>query len=277
MTTIMKISVITVSYNASAVIERTIRSVISQTYGNLEYIVVDGASKDGTAGVIERYGSKIDKWVSEQDSGIYEAMNKGVRMASGEYCIFMNAGDMFAADDVLEKVAPMLDHRYSIIMGNHISLTQDGRFFSYDRHWDHFERNKLFFDSIYHQASFILRSDLIEHPYDESLRMVSDWKLALDLIGSSPERYRGIDVDVCLFFKGGITSTRSELGLAEREMVIKDYFSEKECEENIRAFKDYKKVTNLMRYCNFACRVAYQTLKRIQLAPLISERAGAAE
>jgi len=266
----MRISVITVSYNAADVIGRTMRSIMSQTYEDMEYIIVDGASTDGTDAVISSCESGIDKWVSEPDSGIYEAMNKGVRMSTGDFCIFMNAGDMFVDDTVLEKVAPMLDSRYSIIMGNQIILSHEGRFLSYDRHWDTFRKDKLFYDSIYHQASFIRRSDMISHPYDEKLRMVSDWKLALDLIGLHPEMYHGVDVDVCLFFKDGITQRQHEHGLSEREQVIKDYFTEAECEENRNAFVSYKRPTNLMRYVNFLNRTAYQTVKRIQLSSKIS-------
>lgn len=268
----MKISVVTIAYNAGDVIERTIRSVVAQTYDDMEYVLVDGGSNDGTLSIIKRYASRIDKWVSEPDSGIYEAMNKGVKMSSGEFCIFMNAGDMFFGDNVLKAVAPLLDRRYSIIMGNQIVLSHEGRFLSYSRHWEKFNKNKLFFDSIHHQASFIRRADMIEHPYDESYRMVSDWKLALDLIGSSPEKYIGIDVDVSLFFRDGISETHYEYGRNERESIIPLYFSQSEQEENISAFKSYKRLTNIGRYFNFIQRVAYQTMKCLQLSCVVRKR-----
>ena len=99
-----KISVITVCWNCVDDIERTILSVISQTYSNFEYIIVDGASTDGTLDVIKKYETKISILISEPDEGIYNAMNKGVRLANGQWCIFMNAGDVFASPDVLKDM-----------------------------------------------------------------------------------------------------------------------------------------------------------------------------
>lgn len=100
----IKISVITVCWNCVNEIEKTIKSVLEQTYSNVEYIVVDGASTDGTLEVINRYKERIDKVVSEPDKGIYNAMNKGVQLAIGEWCIFMNAGDKFVNNSVLSEM-----------------------------------------------------------------------------------------------------------------------------------------------------------------------------
>ena len=99
-----KISIITVVYNGRQYIEDTILSVINQQYSNFEYIIVDGNSNDGTQEVIKKYDSKIDYWVSENDSGIYDAMNKGIEIASGDWVIFMNCGDTFYNDQILEDV-----------------------------------------------------------------------------------------------------------------------------------------------------------------------------
>ena len=96
-----KFSVITVTYNAEAVLEDTIQSVISQTYRHVEYIIVDGASKDKTLSIIDRYKDHIAKVTSEPDKGLYDAMNKGIRLATGDYLCFLNAGDSFHEDDTL--------------------------------------------------------------------------------------------------------------------------------------------------------------------------------
>lgn len=99
-----KISIITVCYNAEFEVERTIKSVLNQTYSDFEYVIIDGASSDSTMQIIKRYGDRIQQVVSESDKGIYDAMNKGVRMVNGEWIIMMNAGDVFASVDVLEKI-----------------------------------------------------------------------------------------------------------------------------------------------------------------------------
>ena len=99
-----KFSIITVTYNAEKVLEDTIQSVISQTYHHIEYIIVDGASKDGTLSIINRYRSRIHTVVSEPDKGLYDAMNKGIALASGDYLCFLNAGDCFHDDDTLQQM-----------------------------------------------------------------------------------------------------------------------------------------------------------------------------
>lgn len=126
----MKISVITISYNAASCIESTINSVIAQKYDDFEYIIVDGVSNDGTLDIIQKYDKSISHWISEPDSGIYNAMNKAVRMASGEYCIFMNAGDIFANPLVLKQVSFFLNDNFDYLCGNEISL-KDGKVIDY--------------------------------------------------------------------------------------------------------------------------------------------------
>lgn len=100
----MRISIITVCYNAAPYIEKTILSVINQTYKNLEYIIIDGGSTDGTIDIIKKYKTQITYWVSESDKGIYDAMNKGIRKATGEWINFMNAGDCLTNSHVLSEL-----------------------------------------------------------------------------------------------------------------------------------------------------------------------------
>lgn len=114
------ISIITVVYNDEKFLEETIKSVINQTYNNVEYIIIDGASTDGTVDIIKKYEDVIDYWVSERDSGIYDAMNKGIDVASGKWINFMNAGDGFYNDDILEKIFTLNTFKnVDIIYGNH--------------------------------------------------------------------------------------------------------------------------------------------------------------
>ncbi|WP_312067450.1 glycosyltransferase family 2 protein [Empedobacter sp.] len=104
----MKISIITVCWNASATLEETIKSVASQTYNNIEYIIVDGGSTDSSVDIIKKYTNVIDIWVSEKDKGLYDAMNKGVAMATGDYIGILNADDTFFEKNTIEKVAKFL-------------------------------------------------------------------------------------------------------------------------------------------------------------------------
>lgn len=105
----MKVTVITVCRNCAAAIEATVRSVLAQDYPDLEYVVVDGASTDGTLEILGKYAARIATLASEPDRGVYDAMNKGIRLAKGDYLLFMNAGDVFAAGDVLTKAAATPD------------------------------------------------------------------------------------------------------------------------------------------------------------------------
>lgn len=102
------LTVITVVFNGAATLEFTIRSVIEQTYGNIEHIIIDGGSTDATLDILRRYNNNIDYWVSEKDAGIYDAMNKGIALARGDYIGMLNADDFFADPSALEKIAMRL-------------------------------------------------------------------------------------------------------------------------------------------------------------------------
>ena len=120
------ISVVTVSYNAVLTIEQTILSVINQTYPHIEYIIIDGGSTDGTVDIIKKYANRIAYWVSEPDKGIYDAMNKGIRTAKGEWINFMNAGDLFYSKDTLEKVfSKSINDNIKVIYGD-VMLNKQG-------------------------------------------------------------------------------------------------------------------------------------------------------
>ena len=112
------ITVITVVFNDAVSIEKTMLSVLNQTYDNVEYIVVDGGSKDGTLDIIRQYDHAIDYWISEKDAGIYDAMNKGIRLASGGWVNFMNSGDLFYITTTLEKIVYKFRKKYSIVYGD---------------------------------------------------------------------------------------------------------------------------------------------------------------
>ena len=114
----MKLSIITVSYNSAATIAATLRSVASQTYGDVEHVIIDGASRDSTLEVVRECGQRVSTVISEPDSGIYDAMNKGVRLARGEIIAFLNSDDYYAHDGVLADVARAFDGRTDAVFGD---------------------------------------------------------------------------------------------------------------------------------------------------------------
>jgi glycosyltransferase involved in cell wall biosynthesis len=217
----MLITIITVCFNAVEVIERTLVSVIRQNFTDAEYIVIDGNSKDGTVDIIKKYQYKLAWFLTEPDTGIYQAMNKGIRLAKGDYCLFLNAGDTLINKDVLSDIAPLLTGE-SVITGNMIAI-QDGRIQDFILPPDSIDFPFLCINCLSHQASFIKTVLLKAHLYDESLSIASDWKFWFEQLLLNHESYKPVDIDISVFARGGI-STRDSSGLAarEREKVISD-------------------------------------------------------
>lgn len=125
----LKISVITVSFNAADTIEETILSVLNQTYDNLEYIIIDGGSTDGTVDIIKKYSDRIAYWVSEPDNGIYDAMNKGIKVATGEYINFMNSGDKFVNERTIERAVSCFTNEADVYYGDSLEEDSNGNIF----------------------------------------------------------------------------------------------------------------------------------------------------
>lgn len=218
----MRVSVITVTFNALPALKKTMASVMAQTSLDYEYIIVDGASTDGTAEYLSEKADGSYRWISEPDSGIYEAMNKGVRMAQGEYCLFINAGDCFVDAKVLATVLPFMNG-VDLVIGNQIDVSEQGVIADFYQAKGSFSLNNLLQSSVCHQSTFIRRSVLLERPYDEHLRLVSDWKFFLELYLGGNVSYRTVDVNICFFFEGGATDKNRDLGKQERMSVLAGY------------------------------------------------------
>ena len=126
----MKVSIITATYNSAATLEDTIKSVLQQTYSNIEYIIIDGASKDNTLDIVKQYepqfGERL-KWLSENDSGIYDAMNKGIKMATGEIVGILNSDDYFTSSDVIERMVATFDDQSLDAVYGDIHFIRDGK------------------------------------------------------------------------------------------------------------------------------------------------------
>ena len=226
----MKLSIITINRNNDAGLEKTLQSVMSQTFKEFEYIVVDGASTDGSVEAIKKHESQFAhlKWVSEPDTGIYNAMNKGIRMASGEYIQILNSADCLASDNVTEQMIAALEKEGSpsILYGNMIKCFPDGRRMR-DRSFAGREITMLgmYKGTLNHDPAYI-RRDLFDKygRYDESLKIVSDWKWYLQAIVLGGEKPQYVDLDVTLFDMTGISETNLDLCKEERKMVLEDAF-----------------------------------------------------
>lgn len=173
-----KISIVTVCYNAVKIIEETILSVINQTYTNIEYIIIDGGSKDGTVDIIKKYNDKIAYWTSESDNGIYDAMNKGIKKATGEWINFMNAGDSFCNLNVLAELNRngAFDN-YDLIYGDVIGKYKIGNRLLKAGNLKNITKTMQFS----HQSTFAKCSLMKENLYVLTYRLAADYNFILSL------------------------------------------------------------------------------------------------
>ena len=199
----MKVSIITISYNNLNGLKDTYKSIRSQTFRDFEWIVVDGGSSDGTKKFLEEHESEIAWWCSEPDKGVYNAQNKGTEHAKGEYSIYMNSGDSFFSEDVLEKVFRE-ETDADIIYGNWMLVFENGKT-KLGRAPEVADMAYFYADNMCHQSMLIRTEAVKKRPYDESFRIYADWEewLALFTQGKTFER---IDLTICKFLVGGIST-----------------------------------------------------------------------
>lgn len=221
----LRLSIITVCYNDKQGLELTLENISSQTCHNFEYIVIDGASSDGSTDLLVQYSDIIDYSVSEKDTGIYNAMNKGICYAHGEYCLFMNAGDTLYAKDTIQRVLPYL-HNADFISGHTLCTFIDGKNTTW-KSVNHVTTQLMMMYSLSHQATFIRTGLLKKRPYREDLRIVSDWEQMLYELIIKNGNYKKLDLYICKFAQGGISSKMFALRERERKKILDEYFPEK--------------------------------------------------
>lgn len=205
-----KLSIITINYNNAEGLRKTMESVLTQKYRGFEYVVVDGASTDGSVDVIRASASQADgidlKWVSEPDTGIYNAMNKGIKMATGEYVLMLNSGDFFVDECVVEKVIPLLDGT-DIIQGNTVSVTAEMT--KINRGYG--KSDISFIDAMggnfLHQASFC-RLELFDRygEFDESYKINGDTVFYAKCLAFGNASFRYIDINVAYYDVEGVSA-----------------------------------------------------------------------
>jgi glycosyltransferase involved in cell wall biosynthesis len=220
----MKISIITINYNDANGLEKTIQSVIEQDFKDFEYIVIDGGSNDESKSIIEKYQSKITYWVSEKDKGIYNAMNKGIAKATGEYCLFINSGDFLAKSNVLTKI---FEYQYTtdIIYGNMIIDWGYGKL-EYGKMPSKITFHQMFVDTLWHPVSLIKRNLFEKYgTYNESYKIVADYEFFFNVIIMHSISLQYIDMDVSVYNMKGLSSIEENKNLeqSERQRVLKNY------------------------------------------------------
>lgn len=213
-----KLTIITINYNNRDGLRKTIESVVAQTTHDFEYIIIDGGSTDGSVDIIKEYADHIDYWISEPDKGVYNAMNKGVAVATGEYCQFLNSGDWLYDKDVTNYFLNLNEYT-DIILGNtaHIrgndiaigrSVTGDISFFDFYK------------GGINHQSSYIRTLLCRRFPYDENYKICSDWKFFIEALIIHNCSFSTIDKVITYFDMNGISNTNGKLNAQERTAII---------------------------------------------------------
>lgn len=249
----MRISIITINFNNRQGLEKTITSVISQTYRNIQYIIIDGGSIDGSTEVIKEHQEHIDYWISEPDKGIYNAMNKGVLRATGDYVLFLNSGDYLISSDIINSISHELDSYEDIIFG--LLKTYPSGIIGYTD--IHLPLTLLdFFKSspIPHPAAFIKRKLFQEMSYDESLKIVSDWSFFLQAVVFMRCSCKKIEKIITIFEDNGISSQNMALCNEERLKVLQALLPN-------AVFADYFKFTSGMEYTGDNYELFFTQLK----------------
>lgn len=244
----MTLTIITINYNNAEGLRKTLASVASQTYADIEHVIIDGGSTDGSVEIIREYarangthaGSPTSPtcqtnnchqihWLSEPDKGIYHAMNKGIRMATGEYIEILNSGDILFDANVtqrmierLEQINAEKEENVGILYGNMIKVNATGKMVGKSGYTEYSLR-QFYSSTLNHDCAYI-RKDLFDKYglYDENLKIVSDWKWYLQVIGLGQVKPKYVDIDVTIFDDGGISETNLVLRNTERRKVLEE-------------------------------------------------------
>ncbi|MDR0873509.1 MAG: glycosyltransferase [Prevotellaceae bacterium] len=211
-----KFTIITVVFNNRAGFEKTLNSVVSQDFPDVEYIVIDGGSTDGTVEMIKQNEIHITEWISEKDNGIYNAMNKGISRATGDWVCFLNGGDVFADSKVLSKVAQAVENTNAkIVYGNHL-MEKNGKKIEIIAK----EPCNLHHIWFCHQSAFVRLPLLQRIRFDENHKLSADFKFFKQCYYEKC-RFLHLHFPVAVFDKSGISNTERNKGLRDNMAVVK--------------------------------------------------------
>lgn len=223
-----KFSIITVTYQAGKVLEDTIQSVIFQTYRNVEYIIVDGGSTDNTLDIVKKYQDRISIVVSEPDKGLYDAMNKGIRLATGDYICFLNAGDELHENETLQRMVVTLKGKEmpDVIYGETAIVDEEGHFLHMRRlqapdvlHWKSFKEGML----VCHQAFFARRELALKHPYDLQYRFSADFDWCIRIMKDA-KYLHNTRLTLIDYLNEGMTTRNHKASLKERFRIMAKHY-----------------------------------------------------
>lgn len=239
--TVISFSIVTVTYNAESVIERTVNSVFAQTYPNIEHLIIDGASSDKTLSMVNDYVQRSQiahnkheiKVISEPDKGLYDAMNKAIRMATGDYVVFLNAGDAFPSEYTLQDIARCVVKEGvlpGVLYGDTDIVDKDGAFLCHRRlsppqtlTWRSFKRGML----VCHQA-FYARMDIAKNNlYDLDYRYSADVDWCIRVMKEAEKKRLSllyVKAVIVNFLDGGMTTKNHRASLRERFLVMKKHY-----------------------------------------------------
>lgn len=214
-----KVSIVTVTFNARAALEKTINSIINQKFTDYEYIIIDGNSQDNTSSIIDKYKSHIDVYVSEKDGGVYYAMNKSLNFITGDWVIFLNAGDTFASDDTLGDIfCKKYDEKYCAIFGD---AYRDNRgklsYIKANPFWNYSPFS--YGSGICHQSIFINSIIMKRIKYDVKYRIASDFDMMVRLYSLS-RNFLYVNLPICTYETSYGLSARNRLKALEECRLI---------------------------------------------------------
>lgn len=251
----MKLSIITVNLNNREGLQRTIDSVVSQTFHDFEWIVIDGGSTDGSKNLIERYADHFTYWVSEPDNGIYNAMNKGIKVAHGEYLQFLNSGDCFCDDTSLEHC---FSHDfYGDLVYADLLLSKEGEK-EVCIYPDTLTLNFFLNTTLCHNATFIKRTLFNSHYYNEDLMLVSDWEFFLTQLLNN-KIFQHINEFVISYDLQGISSENDDAVVREREKVIEKLVPNAILED----YQHLKNIEGMLNQCYIKDMITYRTKSKL--------------
>ena len=208
-------SIITVVFNGERFIQNCIQSVLAQTFTLYEYIVIDGGSTDKTVEIIKSYEKQLSYWVSEPDSGIYHAMNKGLNRVNGRWIFFLGADDRFFDNEVLSRISGILKDELDIVFGNI-------KYNSGDIVISKFSVKTLLHNTIHHQSAFYSRRNFLKWRYDQKFRLISDYELNLKIY-KKKGGYRYIDTCIAICDQSGMSRSLLDIAFKETNEIRRRY------------------------------------------------------